>query len=729
MKKFVLYTFLFGVFSVSAQKATIEAANKLYHKKLYAEAMPKYEKALKKDSNNTDVLSRLGDCYRLTNNLNGQVLCYGKLVNNGNANADHKFYYGKALMQQGKYEEAKRLFSNYADDKRGAAIAKGIAEIDKMNKNADAYKLEEASFNSSDNDFCAISLGDKIVFTSSRTTSTWITKHHGWTDKNYYNSYVTSKDAKGKYTAPKPFLEDIDSRFNDGPLSISKDGKTIYFTRNSVEKKNQSADGSYKLRIYKASIVQNKLFKPLDLNFNNNEFNCAHPAVSADGKMLFFASDMGGGQGGMDIWYSVLGSDGVWGTPVNLGKKVNTRGNEMFPFITADNILYFSSDGREGLGGLDVYEVKLKDLKPGKVYNMGAPVNSTHDDFSYFLNDDGKTGFVSSNRKNGGMNDDIYTLEVLRKVSRGKNVTFVLKDKDNASVLPGVKLQINADTATTNEKGEFVYLIEDDVNYKVTATKEKYFSNTDSVNTKSSEEDDFTRTILLEKDPNLSFLAFVTDVKTSQGLSNVKIKITDLFTKEVFDNTVTSANGEYRKKLSGKKIGDKIAYEILLEKEGYLTNKLNYTAEIKQEGEIKLYELLNMALGKIEVGMDLSKIIYLKPIYFDLGKSVVREDAAIELDKIVAVMKQYPGMFIELGAHTDCRGNAKANLSLSDKRAKASAAYIVKRGIQKNRIVGKGYGESKLLNGCACEGNLEAKCTEDEHAKNRRTEFIITKIK
>jgi outer membrane protein OmpA-like peptidoglycan-associated protein len=729
MKKLVLYALLSGIFSLSAQKATIEAANKLYHKKLYAEAMPKYEKALKKDSNNTEVLGRLGDCYRLTNNLNGQILCYGKLVNNGTGNSDHKFYYGKALMQQGEYEEAKKLFSNYVDDPRGSAIAKGISEIDKMNKNSDAYKLSEVPFNSPDNDFCAIAFGEKIVFTSSRTKSTWVTRHQGWTDKSYFSSYVTFKDLVGTYKQPKPFLEGIDSRFNDGPISIAKDGKTIFYTRNSTEKKNQSTDGSYKLRIYQATILKNKLFKPIDLNFNNNEFNCAHPAISMDGKTLFFASDMDGGQGGMDIWYSQLGSDGIWGTPINMGTNVNTKGNEMFPYVTADNLLYFSSDGREGFGGLDVYEVKLKDLKPGKVYNMGSPVNGPYDDFSYFLNDDTKTGFVSSNRKNGGMNDDIYAVEVLRKVSRGKNVTFVLKDKDNGNLLSGVKLKINSDIVTTDEKGELVYLIEDDVNYKVIATKEKYFSNTDSVNSKSSEEDDFTRTIFLEKDPNLSFLAFVTDVKTKQGLKDVKIKITDLLTKEVVDSTKTSANGEYRKKLSGKKIGDKIVFEIVLEKEGYLTNKLNYTPENKLEGEIKLHEVLNMSLSKVEVGVDLAKMIDLKPIYFDLGKSAVRKDAAVELDKIIAIMKQYPSMFIELGSHTDCRGNAKANLSLSDKRAKASAAYIVKNGIQKNRIVGKGYGETKLLNGCACEGKIEAKCSEDEHSKNRRTEFIITKMK
>ncbi len=728
MKQYLILFLLFSI-GLSAQKSTIDAANKLYDKKLYAEAITKYEKALKKDSANTEVLSKLGDCYRLTNNLNGQVLCYGKLANGTSGEAIHKYYYGKALMEQGKYQDAKKYMDEYSADTRGTNMSKGISNLEKMNKNADAYKVEEAPFNSSDNDFCAVTYSENVVFTSSRTKSTWVTKHHGWTDKQYYNAYVTYKDETGKYITPKPFLDGIDSKFNDGPLSIAKDNKTIFVTRNSYDKKHQSSDGSYKLRIYQATIFKNMLFKPLDLKFNSNEFNCAHPSVSADGRVLYFASDMGGGQGGMDIWYSVMGPDSVWGTPINMGDKVNTKGNEMFPFITEDNLLYFASDGLEGMGGLDIYETKIKDMKAGKIYNMGAPVNSPHDDFSYFLGSDGKKGFLSSNRKTGGMNDDVFSVEVLRKVSRGKNVTFIIKDKDSGELLPNARLQLNADTGSTNEKGEFTYLIEEDIDYNVVVNKEKYFENRDSLNTKSSEEDDFTRTILLEKDPKLSFLAFVTDVKTKQGLGGVTIVIKDLFTKTVFDSTTTSANGEYRKSLKGRKIGEKIAYEIVLKKEGYLTNTLNFTTEIKQEGEIKLHEVLNMALGQVAVGMDLSKMIDLKPIYFDLGKSVVRKDAAIELDKIVAIMKQYPGMYIELGAHTDCRGVAKSNLTLSDKRAKASAAYIVKKGIDKMRIVGKGYGESKLLNACACEGKVQPKCSEEEHAVNRRTEFIITKMK
>lgn len=729
MKNFI-YLFIVLGFSLSAQKSTILLADKYYSKKLYAEAIPRYEKALKKDSSNTAILSKLGDCYHLTNNNNGQLLCYGKLVNSGSASDNQKLSYARALMMKGNYDAAKPILESYTADGRGAILAKGIANFSKINKNEDAYQVYLSSFNSADNDICAMTFGDNVVFTSSRTKATWITKHHGWTSRQYYSAYITTKDIDGKYIDPVPFLEGLDSKFNDGPLSIAKDSSTVYFTRNGFDKKNQSSDGSFKLRLFKGTIIDNLLAKPIDLNINNKEYNLAHPAISADGKILYFASDMPGGQGGMDIYYSIANTDGTWGTPINMGEKVNTKGNEMFPFITVDNLLYFASDGLEGLGGLDIYETKIKDLKATRIYNMGKPVNSEQDDFGYYLNDDGKAGFLSSNRKNGGMDDDVYALIIARKVARGKNVTFILKDKDNGEVLPNVKLRINADTGTTNEKGEFAYLIEEDIEYFVNANKEKYFDNKDSLNTKVSEEDEFTRTITLEKDPNLSFLAFVTDAKTKEGLGDVKIKIKDLFTKTIFDTTLTAANGEYRKSLKGRKIGDKLAYEITLEKKGYVTNVLNYTAEIKKEGEIKLHEELKMTLGKALVGIDLAKIIEIKPIYFDLGKSKIRPDAAIELDKVVKIMIEYPNMYIELGAHTDCRGAAGSNKKLSDARAKASAAYIINKGkFKKDRIVGKGYGEAKLLNACGCEGKIQSKCSEEEHAVNRRTEFIVTKMK
>lgn len=728
--------FLFSIVCLFASKifsqtATINSANKLYFQKLYVQAIPKYESVLKKDSSNADVLINLGDCYRLTNNNKGQLICYGKLVRSGKAEDIHKLYYGQALMEAGKYDDAKIYVDAFKADPRGESLLKGINNLQKFSKNADAYNLAPFQYNSEFDDFSAMTfLNDKIVFTSTRTKSTWITRRHGWTGNNYCHMYLTEKNTLGEYSKPAIFIEEFASKFNDGPFTSTKDGQTIFFTRNGASKKEKSIDGSQKLKIFQANIIKDDLQSLMSMKFNSNEYNCAHPAISADGNTLYFSSDMGGGQGGMDIWYCKKDPSGAWGSPINMGDKVNTKGTEIFPSITEDNFLYFASNGHEGLGGLDIYESKIRDDKAGKAYNMGKPVNSEHDDFAYNLNADGKKGFLSSNRRTGGMNDDIYHVDVLRKVIRGKTVNFIVKDKDTQEPMPLVKIKLNADSFMTDDKGAFQTVIEEDINYKLVTSKEKYFEIVDSISTKSSpEEDEFTKTIDLEKDPNLTLLAGIYDAKTGDGIEGVKIKIKDLAASSDFELLKTEKNGEYRMPLKGKKIGDKLLFFVTIEKEGFVTKTLNFTYDIKKEGEIQMNELLSLTIGKVEVGMDLAKMIDIKPIYFDLGKSVIRKDAAVELDKIVAIMKEYPAMIIELGAHTDCRGAAASNLKLSGARAKASAAYIVKKGIDKTRITGKGYGESKLLNSCACEGKVKPTCSEDEHAKNRRTEFIIVKLK
>lgn len=382
------------------------------------------------------------------------------------------------------------------------------------------------------------------------------------------------------------------------------------------------------------------------------------------------------------------------------------------------------------MGGLDIYEVKIKgDGNLGKVYNLGLPMNSSYDDFGIVFAEDMKTGYISSNRKNKNMDDDIYAFTVLRDVKRGKDVILQAKDKESSEAIPYAKIKLNNDSITTNDKGEYTFFVEEDTQYALVASKEKYFDATDSLSTKMSDQDAFTKTILLEKDPDLSLLAFVLDAKSNQAIDGVKITIKDNVNGTEFDNSTTSATGEYKKALRGKKVGDNINFSITLEKQGYLTKVLNFAHSITKPGEVRLNELLNMTIGKMEVGNDLAKMIDMKPIYFDLGKSKIRPDAAKELDKVVAIMKEIPGMTVELGAHTDCRSAAAANMKLSTARAKASATYIASKGVPRERITGKGFGETKLLNGCGCEGKLTSTCTEEDHARNRRTEFIITKLK
>jgi outer membrane protein OmpA-like peptidoglycan-associated protein len=328
------------------------------------------------------------------------------------------------------------------------------------------------------------------------------------------------------------------------------------------------------------------------------------------------------------------------------------------------------------------------------------------------------------------MDDDIYAFNVLRDVKRGKDVILKTRDKANDTlVVPYAKIKWNNDSITTNDKGEYTFFIEEDTEYSLTASKEKYYNATESLNTKMSEQDEFSKTILMEKDPDISLLAFILDAKTNQAIDAVKVTIKNKANGVEFDNALSSSTGEYKKGLSDKKVGDALSFQITLEKQGYLTKVIEFNHTISKPGEVRLNELLNMTIGKVEVGNDLAKMIDMKPIYFDLGKSKIRPDAARELDKVVAIMKEIPGMTIELGAHTDCRSAAPANLKLSTARAKASATYIASKGVPRERITGKGFGESKLLNGCACEGKLTSTCTEEDHAMNRRTEFIITKLK
>lgn len=713
-----------------AQSTALVKANKYYGAQAYAEAIPFYEKAIRNDSNNKLILSNLGDCYRYTNNTKGQLLCYNRLIRTGKAESIHKLYMGQALMANNEYERAKPFMEDYAADARGKSLAKGLTDLKRFSKNEDAYKVSKEGFNSEQNDFSAVFYRDNnIVFASNRKKTKWINREHGWTNNQYLNLFVTRKNPVGSYIPPQLFMKDLQSKYNDGPVCFSKDFNTVYFTRNGAKSAVRAKDGTYKLRILEAKLNANGFEKVTEFPFNSADYNCAHPSVSADGSLLYFSSDMPGGVGGMDIWVSRKSGDGKWGKPENLGDKVNTSGNEIFPHITETNLLYFSSNGHEGLGGLDIYETKIKNDKATRVYNMGTPVNSKDDDFSYTLGADGKFGYLSSNREKGGLNDDVYSVSILREVKRGKGVKLITKEKGKGDILPNTSITINGETFTTNEKGEYETVIEEDTKYLLTAKREKYTDLKDSVTTLSSPDDDFTKELLLEKIPNFSLLAFVTDAKTNKALEGVKVTIKDLYANAPFDNYVTPVNGEYKKPLMGKKIGDKLIYEIKLEKEGYLSKMVNFTYDLKQEGEVLMNNSISLTLGKVEVGMDLAKMIDIKPIYFDLGKFKIRKDAAMELDKVVAVMKQYPNMVVELGSHTDCRSSAASNLKLSDKRAKASAAYIVSKGVEKARIYGKGYGESKLLNGCACEGKVKPTCSEEEHQKNRRTEFIIVKLK
>jgi outer membrane protein OmpA-like peptidoglycan-associated protein len=439
---------------------------------------------------------------------------------------------------------------------------------------------------------------------------------------------------------------------------------------------------------------------------------------------------MPGGFGGTDIYRITRDNAGMWGAPENLGNIINTEGNEMFPFIHEDGLFFFASDGHPGLGGLDVFVTQLSNGKFAPTQNLGMPINSSHDDFSFIMNRQKTSGYFSSNRGGGKGNDDIYSYHILKPFLFGKQIKGTAKDKDG-NVLANTRIELLDENnqpkfvVITKEDGSYVFDVEESKTYYLTGTKEKYFDGKNTVNTNDNN-NILIVDLILEKDPGFSLMAKITDYKTGASLDNVKIKITD----ENGNKTefVTPADGIYLSPITGKKLNDNLFYKIELSKQGYVSKTLEFRKKLEKPGIVDLTESLDLSLGKIELGTDVGKLVSINPIYFDVNKSNIRPDAAIELDKIVKIMNEYPVMVLELGSHTDCRSPKAYNLSLSDKRAKASAAYIVSKGIKKDRIYGKGYGESKLKNKCACEGPQPSPCTEEEHQQNRRTEFIIVKL-
>jgi outer membrane protein OmpA-like peptidoglycan-associated protein len=710
------------------QNSAWKKAMSLYSKRAYAEAIPYFEKAMQADSVNKMLLTKLGDCYRLTNNTQGKLLCYGTLVNEGIADPIHELYYGQALVENGEGEKAKPYFEKYGADSRGKNLASSFGKSKSYTRNTDAYNVTPVSFNSPQNDMCAVKYYNITVFASSRPSSTWVRKKQGWTSGDYMNIFATEKDQKGVEKKPLIFMKDVNTKYNDGPLCFNKDFYMVYYTTNNARKEERASDGTFKLRILEGELDENGLAIVKEPGFSNREYNFCHPTISPDGFTLYFASDQPDGKGGMDIYMSRKDSSGWWGPAVNMGDLINTAGNEVFPFIAPNGSLYFSSDGLDGLGGLDIYEAKLSGGKPAKLYNMGEPVNSRFDDFGIYLVEDCKSGYISSNRTHGGMDDDIFNLQVLRDVRRGKDLLIVTKDKSTGEPIANSKILVNQDTVFTNEKGEMLTMIEEDSYVTVKSLKEDYFPTYDSIAASSSTSEAFVKELALEKNPKLFLRALITDSKTNELLPGVNVRVIDINTNSTIDKYTTTESGDYFRFLFNNRVGDKLTYLVKLEKDGYLPRSVIFSQTITKPGEVNMNESANLTLGKVEVGMDLAKMIDLKPIYFDMGKSEIRPDAAIELDKIVEVMNEYPNMYIELGSHTDCRASAAENMKLSTARAKESVDYIIKRGINKLRITARGYGETKLLNNCICEGNVQSDCPEEEHARNRRTEFLITRL-
>jgi outer membrane protein OmpA-like peptidoglycan-associated protein len=733
MKKYISILFVILPALVFAQSRLEKRADKMFDHLAYVRAVEMYERAAAKQGND-HVYERIGDCYRLMGQISKSENWYGQVAKGKTPTPSAVLHYAEALRANGKYEESQQWMTTYysmkQDDARAKLHTDNTGYFTKLMGAQPYFEISSLDVNTPQADFGATFFKQQVVFASSRTPKVSVQNVHMWNDQPYLNLYVADRDAKNNLVAANPLADKLNTKYHEGPACFTADGNTLYFTRNNYFRKRFGTDknGINNLKIFRA-VRTNEGWKEQNLSINSDDYSVGHPALSPDGKYLYFTSDMPGGKGLTDIYRTEVRLDGTLGAPENLGSEINTEGKEMFPFIDRDGNLFFASDGQLGLGGLDIfYATAQRNGVFGDVLNAGIPVNSSSDDFALVLDSAGR-GYISSNREGGKGDDDIYAITNVRPLKPSYRVNGIAKDKQNGAAIAGAMMYLLRhdgtvlDSVSTDAEGNYAFNLEPQNSYYVSGRKEKYFDNKVAFNTNSTEETEVPVDVPLEKDPGLSLYFVLKDKATSTGMQDVKIYITEKSTGKR-DSMMTAASGDVRMPLAGKKLGDQLTYSISFEKPGYLAKAITYDQAIMREGEIRIEETMD----KIDVGLDLAKIIDIKPIYFDLGKSTIRPDAALELDKIVKVMNENPNMVVELGSHTDCRSSASSNLALSERRAKASADYIKKRITNPERIYGKGYGETQLINGCGCEGAVKSTCPEEEHQKNRRTEFKIIKM-
>ncbi|OIV39812.1 OmpA family protein [Flavobacterium johnsoniae] len=641
MKNYRLFCLIIlNVFYGYSQESKVKSGDKKYDGYAYIDAIKTYERVADKGYKSEDLFKKLGNSYYFNSDFEGAAKWYAELFAvNTSPEAEYYYRYAQSLKSTGQTDKAAKIMNEfsfkYKNDSRAKLYKEDVNYMDEIKANSGRYKIEDAGINSKYSDYGSFVYNNKIYFASARDTGNFSQRKHKWTGEYFTNIYNADLDVQsGTASKVNKIRSEINTRFHESSPVFTKDGKTVYFTRNNFinGKKGKDAAKITLVKIYKASLENGKWTNVTALPFTSDNYSTGHPALSPDEKTLYFASDMPGTIGQSDIYKTSINNDGSFGTPQNLGTSINTEGKETFPYVTTENEIYFASDGYPGLGGLDVFVGQIEDNGSiSGIQNLGGDVNSPKDDFAYIIDPVSRQGYFSSNKDGGQGSDDIYKFLETRRLKCLQELYGVITDSENGAVLAGTKVTL---------------------------------------------------------------------------YENQKIK----------NSTVSNTAGEYSFAVECGK-----TYSVRAEKPDYATKEVGVTIG-RTTGKTSLPIALDKSICKVAVGDDLGKCFGIKMIYFDLDKSNIRTEAALDLEKILDVLNQHPNMKLDIRSHTDSRASHQYNQALSDRRAKSTIDWLIKNGVSKNRLTGKGYGETQLVNQCS-DG---VECTEDEHQMNRRSEFIIT---
>jgi len=651
--------FLLGIFFTSCHtdKLSNKKALKHFDKGEYEltikELLPLAQKGFQLDQTNF----LLGESYRLSNRITQSLPYYQQAQAKGYTDKMLPYYMAMSAKSIGNYELTKSYLSEFVKSKpsrlyqiKSEIELENLGQIPDLLKKQSPVTLQALTGNTSKTEFDAKKIGDELIFTSSSKPE--IYKNNGLPFLGIVKAPLKNPGEIGNQSIFSSAL--FKENANDGTPAFTKDGSTVVFARGNTGK---SKDPSPDVDLYMSKKTGNAWSEPERLSISDSLAWDGSPSFSADERTLYFSSNRRGGKGGVDLYRVPIDNSGRFGRPINLGSTINTPGDELFPYVSANGKLYFSSDGHPSIGGLDLF-VASRNESEIIVEHLGVPINSIGDDFAISFSDSTQ-GYISSNRPGGKGDDDIYFFK-----STGS------EDRWWTTAPPPV-------IDTLNKKI---------VNY-------------------------FVQVKVVDPSGNPIDSVKINMRKNGQTLSNEKTN------KKGFIELIDMAEN------------DELVFKC--DKEDFITVRSSFSMEgktipeslLKKEITDTTFQVI-ITMDRPEIGKEISKLYEINSIYYDLDKADIRTDAAEELDKIVQFLTDNTQMNLELGAHTDARASTGYNLKLSQRRAESAVNYIIRRGITKDRIKPKGYGESQLINECS-DG---VECPEEMHQQNRRTEFKIIKI-
>jgi len=723
MKRVILtYVFvLLGLQLVIAQDKSLMLADTYFDNRDYVHAIKYYKKALRKSDNfqvQKDIAYHIAMSYYNMNDYNGALDWFEDAAGDTADNYDLYLKYSEALAIEGRFNEAITILQKIeATSTDSIFIKQRIAGIRlvTMQSQLDTLGLvrPEEQLNTEYSDYGLAAIWDNKFIVSSARKEGFTARVDGRTGQGFSNLFTTRND-EGSWTVLRKISGKFNSNENEGSFSYDSIHQIAYWTR-CTEKSDLCL-----IYLSHFNSIKNTWTKPEKASFQISGYDYGHPFVSTNGQTLFFTSNMPDGHGGKDIWKISRKNDGNWGIPVNLGSGVNTVGNEAFPSIFGDSLLFFSSDHHKGLGRFDIFFSLKEGLHFTNSANLGYPINSAADDYGILLNNSGKNGWFCSDR-NLETSDDIYSFKgfPIKIVVTGK----VLHELDNTPIINATILftddDDNTDSILTKKDGEFLLYLNAFDEYRISAAKSKFYTDHKTVNTSSKE-------VLFSPPPQkeINFYlsrtqypcavrGLITNKETNNPMENIKV---DIYTTNGFSTyTRSDIYGVYQ--FDGLK--PKTIYTVRTSNDGYFTEsrvcklpKVNKSSVFwKGNGYDMDFELM-----KIQIRTE----IILSNIYYDFNKSSLRETSKIELNKLSSMLLETPKVIVQIIAHTDEIGSASYNLKLSEKRAQSVVDYLIIKGVSKNRLIAKGYGESQLI--------IKNAQTDEQHQANRRTTFEVVEI-